>query len=172
MKVAETQRLILRQFSVDDAEQMFLLNSDPEVIKYTGDPAFKNTSEARSFLENYNQYQKYGFGRWAVTEKMSGAFLGWCGLKYDPNIDQTDIGFRFFRKHWNKGFATESASASLILGFGLYNQQTIVGRAMKENTASIKVLEKLGMAFESEFDFYRGHGGVIYRIDKENFQTL
>lgn len=172
MKVAETPRLILRHFSVDDAGPMFLLNSDPEVIKYTGDPAFKNTFEARSFLENYNQYQKHGFGRWAVIDKISGDFLGWCGLKYDPAIDETDIGFRFFRKYWNKGFATESAQASLTLGFESLKQKTIVGRAMKENTASIKVLEKLGMIFDREFDFYRGHGGVIYKMDKENFKSV
>lgn len=168
--ILETERLILREFSTADAEQLYLLNLDPEVIKYTGDPAFKNKAEAASFLENYNQYQKYGFGRWAVIEKNSGDFLGWCGLKHDPAHHETDIGFRFFKIHWNNGYATESAKACLQKGFSTFGLQRIIGRAMKENTASVKVLEKLGMVFEKEFDFYQGHAGLLYKIEKENFK--
>lgn len=172
MAILETQRLLLREFSMADAEQLFLLNKDPDVLKYTGDQAFQNVAEARSFLENYNQYQKYGFGRWPVIDKVSGEFLGWCGLKYDPAIDETDIGFRFFKRYWNKGYATEAAKASIALGFDRFGLQSLVGRTMKENTASIRVLEKLGMAFEQEFDFYRGHAGLVYRMDKQNFQSM
>lgn len=172
MAILETQRLLLREFSLADAEQLFLLNKDPEVIKFTGDQAFQNVAEARSFLENYDQYKKYGFGRWTVIDKGSGDFLGWCGLKYDPAADETDIGFRFFKRYWNKGYATEAAKGCIALGFDRFGLQTLVGRAMKENTASIKVLEKLGMAFETEFDFYRGHAGLIYRIDKQNFRPV
>lgn len=169
--IIETPRLALREFSPSDAENMYRLNLDPDVIKYTGDPAFRNVAEAHSFLENYDQYRKYGFGRWAVIDKSNGGFLGWCGLKHDPLIGETDIGFRFFKVFWNRGFATESAQACIAYGFDRLNMQTIVGRAMKENTASIKVLEKLGMRFAREFDFYRGHGGVVYQIDKSDFKT-
>lgn len=168
--ILETQRLILREMMPADDHNLYALNRDPEVIKYTGDPAFQNVAEARSFLENYDQYRKYGFGRWAVVRKSDGAFLGWCGLKYDASIDETDIGFRFGKKYWNQGFATESAKASLTYGFDKLARETIVGRAMKENTASVKILEKLGMQFDREFDFYRGHSGVVYKMEKENFK--
>lgn len=171
MKIAETQRLILREFNVDDAAQMYALNNDPDVIRFTGDPPFANVAEARSFLENYDQYRKFGYGRWAVTDKISGEFLGWCGLKFDPSTGETDIGFRFFKIHWNKGYATESARECLKNGFGKLKLERIIGRAMKENSASVKVLEKLGMAYESEFDFFRGHAGLIYAVSKENFKT-
>lgn len=172
MKILETQRLLLREFETHDAESLYLLNSDPDVIKYTGDPPFANVFEARSFIENYNQYKLYGFGRWAVIDKSTSLFMGWCGLKYGPSTDETDIGFRFFKRCWNKGYATESAQACLEFGFGKLDRPSIIGRAMKENTASIRVLEKLGMAFESEFDFYRGHAGALYRMNKENFKML
>jgi RimJ/RimL family protein N-acetyltransferase len=168
--IFETQRLILREMTPADDRHLYALNYDPEVIKYTGDPAFQNVAEARSFLENYDQYRKYGFGRWAVIDKKEGVFLGWCGLKYDAAIDETDIGFRFCKKYWNRGFATESAKACLAYGFDQLTMETIVGRAMKENTASIKVLEKLGMQFDREFDFYRGHSGVVYKMEKKNFK--
>ena len=168
MKVIETQRLVLREFSVADADALFLLNSDPDVIKYTGDPAFRNVAEARSFLEHYTPYKTYGYGRWAVIDKENGSFLGWCGLKYDPATDENDIGFRFYKKHWNKGIATEAAKACLKIGFEKFGMQKIIGRAMKENTASIKVLEKIGMVYWKDFEFHHGHGGCIYTINKNS----
>ena len=79
---------------------------------------------------------------------------------------QTDIGFRFFEEHWNKGFATESAKACIDYGFENLNLKTIIGRAISENIASIKVLEKIGLKFEREFDFDKSNKGVIYRINK------
>lgn len=161
----ETERLLLREFVPDDAESMYLLNRDPEVIRYTGDTAFKDIEEARDLILNYGHYREYGFGRWAVISKPGNEFLGWCGLKYTPELDEHDIGFRFFRKHWNKGYATESAKACIEAGFSRFGINTIVGRAMKENTASIRVLEKLGMHFSNSFDF-DGQEGVVYR--KEN----
>jgi RimJ/RimL family protein N-acetyltransferase len=164
-KIIETNRLYLRELTVADAENSYLLNSDEDVIKYTGDKTFDSINEAKSFLENYNPYQEYGYGRWAVIAKSNEEFLGWCGLKYSPEIDEVDIGFRFFKKHWNKGYATESAKACLDYGFEKLSLKTIVGRAMEANVASIKVLEKLGMTFVGKFEFHL-HDGVLYQIKK------
>lgn len=164
-KIIETNRLYLRELSVADAENFYLLNADEDVVKYTGDKAFESINEAKSFLENYNPYQEYGYGRWAVIAKSNEEFLGWCGLKYSPEIDEVDIGFRFFKKHWNKGFASESAKACIEYGFEKLNLKTIVGRAMEANVASIKVLEKLGMTFVGKFEFHL-HDGVLYQIKK------
>lgn len=165
-QVIETQRLLLRKLNPDDALFFFELNSNPNVIKYTGDKAFESIAEAEEFLKNYNDYQKNGYGRWAVIDKSNGEFLGWCGLKYDDNSKETDIGFRFFEKHWNNGFATESAKACLEYGFQTLLLKSIIGRAMAENTASIKVLEKLGLVFEKEFDF-ENQKGLMYRINRK-----
>ena len=163
-EILKTERLLLRELTPDDAENLYKLNLNPNVIKYTGNSAFKDIDETREFLENYPDYKLNGFGRWAVIEKSNNQFLGWCGLKYDQNLDETDIGFRFFEEHWNKGFATESAKACIKYGFENLNLKTIIGRAMAENVASIKVLEKLGMNYEKEFDFDE-HFGLIYRIE-------
>ena len=164
-KIIETNRLYLRELSVADAENFYLLNADEDVIKYTGDKAFESINEAKSFLENYNPYQEYGYGRWAVIAKSNEEFLGWCGLKYSPEIDEVDIGFRFFKRHWSKGYATESAKACIEYGFENLNLKTIVGRAMEANVASIKVLEKLGMSYVKHFTFHL-HDGVLYQIKK------
>ncbi|AJW62299.1 anhydro-N-acetylmuramic acid kinase [Elizabethkingia miricola] len=161
--ILETERLLLRELNPDDAGDFFNLNENPNVIKYTGDKAFQNIDEAREFLENYQDYRLNGYGRWAVMSKENNEFLGWCGLKYNSSIDETDVGFRFFEHYWNKGFATESAKACIDYGFKNLNLAAIIGRAMQDNTASVKVLEKLGMNYLRDFDF-DGYKGVIYKI--------
>jgi len=80
------------------------------------------------------------------------------------DLDEFDIGFRFFKKYWNKGYATESARACLDLGFEKFGMKTIIGRARKENTASIHVLEKLGLTFTHEYE-EDGENWVSYSID-------
>ncbi|GAB4186566.1 MAG: GNAT family N-acetyltransferase [Thermoflexibacter sp.] len=161
----ETERTILRHLTIDDAEDFYALNLDKEVLKFTGDQPFENLQTAKNFLNDYDQYKKYGVGRFAVIEKATSKFIGWCGLKYNPETDEFDIGFRFFRDYWNKGFATETAKRCLDYGFNELGIARIVGRAMKENISSIKVLEKIGMRFKETFDF-DGHDGVIYERTK------
>jgi ribosomal-protein-alanine N-acetyltransferase len=163
--ILETNRLRLRELTLSDAQNFFQLNLDPDVLRYTGDVAFENTKASETFLRNYADYQTNGYGRWAVIDKSSGEFLGWCGLKFTPAKNETDIGFRFFKKHWNKGYASESAKACLDYGFSKLQLQTIIARAMIENKASVKVLEKIGMSYEKPFDF-DGYAGVIYKIEK------
>jgi len=160
-KILETSRLCLRELEVSDAENFYNLNLNPEVVKYTGDNPFENHQEAKSFLENYNPYELYGYGRWAVIRKEDEVFLGWCGLKYSSDLDEIDLGFRFFKEYWNQGYATEAAIGILDYGFTNLQLQKIVGRAMELNIASIKVLEKAGMKFVGKFDFLK-HEGVLY----------
>lgn len=148
----QTERFLLREHTQNDAPDFFELNEDPDVIKYTGDARFADLEAAKTFLENYDHYQKYGFGRWAVIAKSNGEYMGWCGLKYTASLDEYDIGFRLSKKHWNKGFASEVAKACLEAGFSQFKIQTIVGRALKKNVASIRVLEKIGLTYkESRF---------------------
>jgi RimJ/RimL family protein N-acetyltransferase len=164
MKLAETERLYLREFNIEDAENFFNLNLDPDVIKYTADNSFENIEDARVFIEQYDHYKKHGFGRWAVIRIFDNEFLGWCGLKYTESLDEYDIGFRFFKKYWNHGYATEAAKACIVLGFEKYSMREIVGRAMTENFGSIRVLEKIGLKYFGPYDF-GGEKGVIYIIE-------
>lgn len=163
-QILQTSRLLLREFTPDDADSFYRLNSNPNVIRYTGDAAFETVGAAKAFLESYGDYRLNGYGRWAVIDKTNGEFLGWCGLKYDAHSNETDIGFRFFEKYWNEGYATESAKACVDYGFEQLGLTEIVGRAMISNTASIRVLEKIGLVFEKEFDFTSNDRGVIYKV--------
>lgn len=167
--VALTARLELRQFSLDDAAGFFHLNEDPEVLSHTGDVAFRDEEEARAFIASYDPYSTTGYGRWSVYLRDDGRYIGWCGLSLKPSTGETDIGFRFFRDCWGKGYATEAAYASLDLGFNRFGLQRIVGRAMRDNAASHAVLRKLGMT--PAFDFVQdGQTWVQYELTAGDFR--
>jgi Acetyltransferases, including N-acetylases of ribosomal proteins len=163
--VLETERLRLREFTPKDAQSMFDLNADPEVIKYTGDLPFESVEQAKAFLQNYNDYQENGFGRWAMITKTENEFIGWCGLKLNEE-ELIDLGFRVFRKHWNKGYASEAAKACIQYGFETLGFDQIIGRVLSENAASIKVLEKLGMQYWKSGTCHGFENARYYRIIK------
>ena len=167
--ILETKRMYLRELLSEDGEHFFNLNSDPEVVKYTGNTAFKSLEEANGFILNYKDYKVNGFGRWAVCLKETDEFLGWCGLKYDQTKNEVDLGFRFFKTNWGKGYATESAKACLKDGFEVSNLKKIVGRAYETNLASIKVLEKCGLQFKTKFK-YDNHPAILYAITNDNYK--
>jgi [ribosomal protein S5]-alanine N-acetyltransferase len=165
--ILETSRLRLRQLTEADAPHFFALNAEPEAIRYTGDAPFVSEAAARQFLRSYDQYRRYGYGRWAVLLKSSGEWLGWCGLKYLPEEGETDIGFRFFKRCWGQGYATEAARACLQHGFGPLGLKAIVGRAMLANGASRKVLEKIGMKYEKSI-IMDGQPGSYYVMREDS----
>jgi RimJ/RimL family protein N-acetyltransferase len=149
--IIETNRLVLRTFTTEDAPLLYELNHDPEVIRYTGDP-IKDIDHAKEVLEQVilPQYALYNHGRWAVHTKPGLQFIGWCGLKAIPQRNEIDLGYRFIKEAWGKGYATEAAFASLKYGFEKLNLPRIVGRAMPGNIGSLRVLEKCGMVFIGE----------------------
>ncbi len=149
--IFQTPRLILRQFNESDAPLVLKLNSDPEVVKYIHEPTLETFDQAKNIITDIilPQYQN-NLGRWAVHTKDDHEFIGWCGLKYRPGLDEIDLGYRLMQKNWGKGFATEAAQHTLDFGFKNLNIKLITGRAHIENLASIKVLEKIGMEFFKE----------------------
>lgn len=161
-----TKRLYLRECNSMDASLAYELNLDPEVIRYTGDPPFSSVNEAREFLENYDAFEKHGMGRWYAFIRDTDEFIGWCGLKYSPEMDEVDIGYRLLKQHWNKGYSTEAAKACLDYGFQKLGLKEIVARADKRNPASIKVMEKIGMKYEKDISF-DGYEGVLYKTSKD-----
>jgi ribosomal-protein-alanine N-acetyltransferase len=162
--VFESKRLLFRLFSIDDAKQVYTLNKDPEVTRYTHDP-MSSIEQAREVLEQtiLPQYAVYNHGRWAVHLKTDLSFMGWCGLKYRPELDEVDLGYRFKKEYWGKGYATEAAFASLKYGFEKLDLQRITGRAEPENQASLAVLEKCGMIFIGN-QLVDGHEALTYEL--------
>ena len=149
-QVIETERLLLRPFTSDDAAAWLPLISLPEIIRYTGDTPARSVDEACELLcsRPLRDYAMYGFGRLAVIEKASGRLVGFCGFKYVVELGEVDIGYRFLPDCWGKGYATESAAALMRDGRGAQHIRRVVGTVHPDNPASGRVLEKLGLRFE------------------------
>lgn len=171
LAIASTKRLMLREFEPEDASALFALNSNPEVLRYTGDRSFVDLRAAESFIEDYDHYRRFGFGRWAVVLKQEGRFIGYCGLRQDEKSGEVDLGFRLFTDYWSRGYATEAGQAALKLGFERFKLKEIVGRCMRENLPSVSVLQKLGMEF-SEVREESGLLWLIYHIDRPTWRSL
>ena len=139
--VMETDRLLLRTFTEDDAPLLYELNPDPEVTRYTFDSMIE-LAQAKKVLDEtiLPQYALYNHGRWAVHVKPGLEFTGWCGLKFRPERKEIDLGYRFMKKFRGRGHATETAFASIQYGFTPLNLRQIIGRALPGNLTSIRVL--------------------------------
>ncbi|KUG08750.1 GNAT family N-acetyltransferase [Solirubrum puertoriconensis] len=152
----ETERLALRQLTLTDLDTLYRLDSDPEVMRYIIPP--RTYDGTREYLEELiANYEKFpGLGRWAVIEKSTGAFVGVHVLKHLEASGHIEVGYRFFRQYWGRGYATEMTKALLRYGFEDLGLQQIVGVTNPENVASQHVLEKCGMRYRHMAEFYGG----------------
>lgn len=169
----ETPRLILRPHVLDDAHNLFILNSDHEVVRYTGDISFATLLDAQILIKErmFTQFEKYKMSRLAVIRKDDNAYLGWCGLKYFPETDEVDLGYRFMKKFWGMGYATESSLVCLEYGFNTLKLPRIIAKAMPDNVGSIKVIQKLGMTFRGYVhDPTDPQPFVLYDLKKSDFR--
>ena len=164
--ILETNRLLLREFVIEDVDDFFRMISDPDVTRFTGDGG-KTLEEARAGMQErlFRDYEVHGYGRWAVVEKLTGKVIGFAGLKYLDDVNEVDLGYRFFKEHWGRGLATEASQAVLAYGVETLQLQRIIGIADVENKASIRVLEKIGFQFE-RFTTYQGHAVAWYAFEK------
>ncbi len=167
--IIETERLLMRPYTPEDIEAAYQVNLDAAVSKYTGDGGVKTRAEIQRIIENTTMadYEKYGFGRLAVIYKPDNKYIGFSGLKYLPEFDIVDIGYRLASPYWGMGIATESARPFIPYGFETLKLKQIVGFVMPENTASSNVLKKLGFHLEGMFD-YDGNMVEKYVIARES----
>ncbi len=148
----ETQRLLLRPLTLDDAPAYWPLVSLPDVLRYTGEQPLTSLEEVRQLLlaRPLRDYAVHGFGRMACIEKRSGRLVGWSGLKRVDELDEVDIGYRFLPECWGKGYATESSRALMQQGINDHRLQRVVALVEPANAASQRVLKKLGLTFERQ----------------------
>ncbi|WP_124979491.1 GNAT family N-acetyltransferase [Nonlabens xiamenensis] len=167
----ESKRLLLRPFQPEDAPYLLELNNDEEVMRYTGDKPFKDLKEALEFIEKYGHTSespngKYGIGRLGVVHKETLEFLGWAGLNWQEEEQEIDIGYRFFRRHWGKGFATEAGQCIFDHAFSDQALSSIIAYVHELNLGSQKVVEKLGMHLTHRFLWENREPARYYRITK------
>ena len=142
----DTERLKLRLFNHDDLPVMHILNTDPDIIKYADDPS-KDLAETLERLEKgpLADYQKYGYGRFAVEWKKTGQVIGFCGIKFIPEINLPEVGYRYLTEFWGMGIGTEAAKVCVDFARRDLKIEKLVALVIPENIGSIKVAEKIGM---------------------------
>ena len=162
MTVLETERLSLRQFTVDDAQFIRTLLNEPSFLRYIGDKQVRNLEDARAYILNgpVASYERNGFGLYLVELKESYTPIGMCGFLKRDELPDPDIGFAFLPEFWGKGFAFEAAAAVLADLRQRLRLQRVLAITSLDNEASIKLLERLGLRFDKVITLAAGREQV------------
>jgi RimJ/RimL family protein N-acetyltransferase len=150
MVVFETDRLVLRRLTEEDAPFILRLLNEPSFLEHVGDRGVRNLADARQYILSgpVASYERHGFGLFLVEVKEGGAPIGICGLLKRDVLDEVDLGFAFVPESWSKGYAFESATATLAYAHDVQHLKRVVAITSQDNVASIGLLVKLGFYFE------------------------
>jgi len=156
VEIIETERLTIRQLTIEDAEFILRLLNEPSFHQYIGDRGVRTVDDARDYIRNgpIASYEQHGFGLCLVIEKSSGSSIGICGLLKRDNLDYPDIGFAFVPESWSKGYAFESSEAVMKRGRDTLGINRILAITQPDNDRSIRTLQRLGMVFETMVRLY------------------
>jgi RimJ/RimL family protein N-acetyltransferase len=178
----ETERLVLREFTAGDVENLVELDADPEVMHFIngGRPTPREEVE-RDILPRWLKYYEEtpGIGFWAAEEKATGEFVGWFHFRPGEGhpVDEPELGYRLRRSVWGKGYATEGCRALIDKGFAEHGVRRVLAEAMVVHAASRRVMEKSGLRLVRVFhadwpDKIPGdeHGDVEYALDRRDWE--
>jgi len=144
--ILETERLLIRPFTMEDAEDALAFCANPETVKNTGDIIRTTVAEVEDVIANVwlSDYAKYGHGRFAIVHKADNKIIGFNGLKYLPYAGGSDIGYRLLPEYFGKGIATESSLKILEYAFNIRGLDRVLGFVLQDNPSSSNVLKKIG----------------------------
>lgn len=151
-KILETERIVLREFILDDAEFIIQLVNSPGWITFIGDRNIKTVEAAKDYIQTSLQqsYVDNGFGLWCCQLKTTTTPIGMCGLVNRPSLEHIDIGFALLPEYEKQGFGYEMAKATMNYAFETLQLRKIVAITDEKNKASIKLLHKIGLTFEKK----------------------
>jgi RimJ/RimL family protein N-acetyltransferase len=149
--VIETERLILRRFTPADAEFVLALLNEPGFLRYIGDRGVRTSEQASEYIEKslVASYDRHGFGPWCVELKPGGEPIGMCGLFRKDWLDSPDLGYAFLAGHVARGYGVEAAAAVMDYARHTLALDRVLAVTTPDNEASIRLLGKLGFAYES-----------------------
>jgi RimJ/RimL family protein N-acetyltransferase len=158
----ETERLTLRRMQLKDAEFIHRLLNEPSFLRHIGDKGVRNLDDAHTYMRQgpLASYAEHGFGLLLTLRRRDRLPIGICGLLQRDYLDAPDIGFAFRPTFWFRGYAHEAATAVLQGGHERLGLRRIVAITAKDNSASIRLLEKLGMVYEESTSSALAEEGV------------
>lgn len=147
----ETERLILRRLTLDDADLMLAVWNDPGFIRNVGDRGIRTLESARKAMQEgpLQLYANYGYGPYALTRKSDGTRIGICGLFRRENLQHPDIGFAILPDYRGKGLAEEAAVAVRDYARDSLGLDVLTAIVSPENEKSIALIEKIGLTFDT-----------------------
>lgn len=150
MTILETERLVLRRLTIDDAEFILELLNDPSFLRYIGDKGVRNTDDAVRYIQTgpLASYEQFGFGLYLIELKTTGVPMGMCGLLKRDTLPDVDVGFALMPEFWSQGYAFEAAASVMTYGREVLGLRRIVAITNPDNQASISLLQKIGLRFE------------------------
>ena len=161
--ILETERIILRTFTLQDLASLHELHSHANVMKYLIGGTRAKLSDTEMDLQKYLEHQeKYRFGKWAMIHKLSGEFMGRAGLVTIPDSKEIDLGYALHKKFWGQGYATEIAQALVEYANINLKGHTLVGLVKEGNQASVNILQKIGFIF-TVCGLYFGEEFLVYK---------
>lgn len=166
--IASTEELIIREFTEQDLFPLALVCSHPEVMKFSRNRKPLTLQETKEALERiFDSYQKKGWGLWAVIDKDDYVLIGYCGLQMQEvdGEQYVELGYRLAHSYWGQGFATQAACAVRDYAFDTLGMNSIISIIEPENSASIRVAQKVGMALWKQTEWHDTPVS-IYRIDR------
>jgi ribosomal-protein-alanine N-acetyltransferase len=140
--------LLLRPLQPADAEVLHRIYQSEGVLRYFPNPVPPPLESVRRFVAGQQaHWEKYGYGNWGLIPEGQGEIVGWAGLQYLPELDETEVGFLLDRPFWGKGYATAAGRASLRFGFERFELDHIIALVHSDNLASRRVIEKCGLRY-------------------------
>ncbi len=155
--------------TAEDAEDFFRIYNDRKTKKFVV-KTFISLEDVRGQIEKHieNYYKKYGFGLWATILKENNRLIGRCGLLFQEveGVEDLEVAYLFDSDYWGNGFAAEAAEMLVKLGFQRFGFNRVVAYIDPQNTASIRVAEKVGLKYEREIAQFKDFGKVsMYSLD-------
>jgi ribosomal-protein-alanine N-acetyltransferase len=150
-----TARLRLRPFTAQDADALYRILHEEGVLRYFPRPEPPPQEWVEHFVaDQLGRWERDGFGLWAAELRATRKLIGWAGLQDLPETDEIEVGYLLGKAHWGQGLATEAALASLEYGFETLKLRQIVAIVHRENLASQRVVEKLGLRRDCEAEYW------------------
>lgn len=152
MIAAETDRLVLRRLRLEDAPFILVLLNDPDWLRFIGDRGVRTLEDAEKYIRTgpIESYARHGFGLFLTELKADGTPIGLCGLLKRDVLEDVDVGYAFLPDFRGNGYAFEAAAAALRFGKETIGLKRVAAITNPENARSIRVLEKLGLAYEKK----------------------
>jgi len=150
-----TPSLTLRPFNKRDAEPLYEILQEKNLLRYYPNPKPPNREKVRKLItQQLDHWEEHGYGWWAVEMRTNKQLIGWCGLQYLPDTEEVEVAYLLSKAYWGRGLATEGARASLQYGFEQLGLECIVGIVHPGNVASQRVLEKAGLTFVEQARYF------------------